>query len=1193
MEKRNRKKYRSVPVKWIAAGTVAAVLAVIVLLLLLGRGNGKTSVPPVQSVGEAIDLLSSRAEDLGYENALSELTELHSTTVSGDSYYRLQQNYQGIPVFGRTVVYAADEKGEHLAVTQNVQDISGGLNLNPTVTLEEVQGQLLTYLAETYPDSPWASGGEVLPEVQLDSESLCIYNLDGTDHLAYELYVEGLCLLADAHTGQVLHAYPMIRSATATFGFSDDVLEVPQLPTGEYVLKDEEYGIYVYSAEGKTYWTPDPFSLDVDVLKQVRSENAQFGETGTLFEQDDTVDFISMIHAKESLYCVRGVSGYFTDLMNGPQVEKMLLVYDDYITLKYRGDNAGGGILSAKTLLGTPLFDSDDPNEKVAVLILGTQHSDIPENSLDVIAHEYTHIVTARTVNWTDGSKQNKALDEAFSDIFGELVQADIEKRDPDWNHGGHRYLDDPYKNNYPVKIGDTYPSDTDFAHGASTIISHTAYLMWNGFDGTASQKLSTEELAQLWYRTMLMLPSDADFADCRYAVEMAAEAMGLSDSQKRCIQQAFDNAGIAKMSEDPNVDFQVADVFTVNIWEPDNTRCEDCDVTVRKAVEVYGPVLPMDAPIRWNSSNSEQCHLKLDPGYYTLTVQVHGEPGETKKYTIQVMPDDSGEKEIDIHTNIGRAMLDVQIRGKEGGKEVSLPDASIEIYRDNPNQLVYMGNGAERRFYLRPDNYTVVVTAPGYQPEQMSFRMQDNSIRYSHSFLLEPVAQDSSGDLPATPEPITGGVPYEVLSWEASYTGQADGTEFTNRYIYEYIVLQGDDPAYEAINRDLYRLAQEQWNKILDGPLQYLHQDRGEVCKDYEEYIAARVTHNGNGIISILMGPDQAVTYSLYNGARLGLHILSGDHQVEYLKTIQKTVATNNASELGLSDFGFAVMDSEIVILGTAFPGGSLFAPYSRMIHTGLYVSTEYTERLKGTLRATGGTGSASYEILELDRSYLRRGRPDCLQSKIHVCQYPVASGAAAAGQISQEAYDLARQFIDAFPDELTNTSNRYEFDWECNRYSDDERISSGYEGVQYNNNGILCYVMDWKVELKHYRDGQKFIGAERYDGLYGTTYDLQTGAHLTLQQVTGMDEKTQQLMLRDAYGRVYNYYYLNSHRMSYDPAGFSLEDPAFFIDRDGQIMLHFSVTEQFEADYLADLPKTAHTFVVTLPTELYVLGS
>lgn len=445
----------------------------------------------------------------------------------------------------------------------------------------------------------------------------------------------------------------------------------------------------------------------------------------------------------------------------------------------------------------------------------------------------------------------------------------------------------------------------------------------------------------------------------------------------------------------------------------------------------------------------------------------------------------------------------------------------------------------------------------------------------------------------------LPGAVPYEIRSWELAHTGQEDGTEFSNRYVYDYIVLSGEDPVSARINKALYSLAEEKMAQIEDGSLTYPHYEQGDICRQYEEHITSSVVHNGNGIISILAGTDRAVTYSLHNGAPLGLHILAGDDQEQYLQTIRQAVAdtqstksyVGDVSALGLADFAFAVMDGQIVILGVGSPGGSLFTAFHEMIHTGLEVSTEYTDRLQGTLRSTGGTGSVSYEIQEQDRSYLRRGKPDCLQSMIHVCQYPVVSGAAAAEKISQEAYDLAMQFMDGFPGELTNTSNRYEFEWESNRYWNDERIAPQYAGIQYNANGIACYVMDWNIELKHYRDGQKFIGAERYDGLHGITYDLETGEHLSLRQITGMDEKTQLLILRDAYGRIYNSYYLKTRSLDYDPAEFGLEDPAFLIDKEGQIVLHFSVTEQFEDNYLADLPKTAHTFTVTLPTGLYLL--
>lgn len=257
-----------------------------------GNSEVPERVPAVHSAQEAIDVLSGISMDLGYENALSELTEVHSATVDGDSYYRLQQNYQGIPVYGRTIVYATDETGAQISVTQNIQDVPGGLNLEPTIDPTGMQYGLLAYLAETYPDSHWAQAFAsddltVLPEIPRDPESLCVYTLDGSAHLAYEVFLEGLCVLFDAHTGQVLLVSSPVRSTTASFGFSDDTLEVPQLPSGEYVLKDEENSIYIYSAQGNTYWDPATDTLDYSTLTPLLSPDPQFGERRSDSDRDD------------------------------------------------------------------------------------------------------------------------------------------------------------------------------------------------------------------------------------------------------------------------------------------------------------------------------------------------------------------------------------------------------------------------------------------------------------------------------------------------------------------------------------------------------------------------------------------------------------------------------------------------------------------------------------------------------------------------------------------------------------------------------------------------------------------------------------------------------------------------------------------------------------------------------------------
>ena len=59
----------------------------------------------IKNSRQAIAHAKKFGEAYGYKNAFSELTEKDISVVDGDSYYRLQQNYKGIPVYKRTVVY--------------------------------------------------------------------------------------------------------------------------------------------------------------------------------------------------------------------------------------------------------------------------------------------------------------------------------------------------------------------------------------------------------------------------------------------------------------------------------------------------------------------------------------------------------------------------------------------------------------------------------------------------------------------------------------------------------------------------------------------------------------------------------------------------------------------------------------------------------------------------------------------------------------------------------------------------------------------------------------------------------------------------------------------------------------------------------------------------------------------------------
>ena len=167
---------------------IFSVLGLIVLLLLAGgkaiyslysKGDGESSGKSESDNGnddiisdteEAVAYIEKLRNECEYENALSELTEKVTTTVDGDTYYRLQQNYKGLPVYGRTVVCVADENGKVVSVNGNVSDVEQNIDLIPKATLEQLEESVKTYAA----DEIQIENVDKI-SLTLDDSNLCIY----------------------------------------------------------------------------------------------------------------------------------------------------------------------------------------------------------------------------------------------------------------------------------------------------------------------------------------------------------------------------------------------------------------------------------------------------------------------------------------------------------------------------------------------------------------------------------------------------------------------------------------------------------------------------------------------------------------------------------------------------------------------------------------------------------------------------------------------------------------------------------------------------------------------------------------------------------------------------------------------------------------------------------------------------------
>lgn len=131
----------------------------------------------------------------------------------------------------------------------------------------------------------------------------------------------------------------------------------------------------------------------------------------------------------------------------------------------------------------------------------------------------------------------------------GELAENEFSADGADWIHGNRslKMPDDGFLSQYDR---DFVINDPGNCYQLSTVISHAAYLMWDGVDGCEAIN-DNELLAKLWYTSLYMLNPDSDFSHCRTAVETAAQRLYksglLTKEQVKCVSAAFENVGVGK----------------------------------------------------------------------------------------------------------------------------------------------------------------------------------------------------------------------------------------------------------------------------------------------------------------------------------------------------------------------------------------------------------------------------------------------------------------------------------------------------------------------------------------------------------------------------------------------------------------------------------------------------------------------
>ena len=181
--------------------------------------------------------------------------------------------------------------------------------------------------------------------------------------------------------------------------------------------------------------------------------------------------------------------------------------------------------------------------------------------ALDVIGHELTHGVISHSANLIY-QNQPGALNEAFADIFGEMIEARTTGM-PDWILGTgldrpSRDMANPAAFGQPARMSDfvylpvSEEGDWGGVHINSGIINRAYYLLAAGLDGA----IGLRDAERIFYRTLTVyLTQNSQFIDARLACIQAAEDIfGVESTQAQKTAEAFDavEIGAAPPTPDP-----------------------------------------------------------------------------------------------------------------------------------------------------------------------------------------------------------------------------------------------------------------------------------------------------------------------------------------------------------------------------------------------------------------------------------------------------------------------------------------------------------------------------------------------------------------------------------------------------------------------------------------------------------------
>jgi len=453
------------------------------------------------------------------------------------SHVRVQQEFQGIPVWGAEAVVHLSPDGSLSSITDAFRPVSE-IDPTPYYTAEEATGLGIDAVGG------WA---RVSDPTHAD---LWVFPQGGVDHLAWRVDVPMLddspsepVLFVDAHTGEVLFQYENLQTScsssvgTGTAYYSGAI----GLNTCKYTANK-----YYYLED-----TTDDF------------ETLSFGNSTTrvtyLADTDNKWTAATQKISLQAHYNTGKVIDYYASTFGRNGI-----------------DDAGGpgfvaSLDSVQLLLTSAVSYSKNYNNAfwssgIGVMVYGDGDGKAfdPLVSVDVSGHEMTHGV----VQYTAGlvyTGESGGLNEAYADIFGAMIERYVDGNvtsadtwtiaedayTPKTAGDALRYMNNPAKDKHSLDYYVANASKYD-VHYSSGIANLAFYLLSEGGahptrGGAQMTGIGADEASEIWFWALeyYLLPN-ATFADARTATLAAAKDLyGSGSAEYAAVASSWTMVGL------------------------------------------------------------------------------------------------------------------------------------------------------------------------------------------------------------------------------------------------------------------------------------------------------------------------------------------------------------------------------------------------------------------------------------------------------------------------------------------------------------------------------------------------------------------------------------------------------------------------------------------------------------------------